>query len=666
MTESPIFNSKTIDKAMLADRFRLRKEAKRLGDTPDSKRLKKLEERLAKSIGRVESRLQSVPTIHYPTELPVNQKRDLIRQMIQDHQVLIVCGETGSGKSTQLPKICLEAGFGITGTIGHTQPRRIAARSVASRVAEELKCELGSQVGYKVRFQDRATPNTLIKLMTDGILLAETQTDRFLENYDALIIDEAHERSLNIDFLLGFLKSLLPRRPDLRLIITSATIDAERFSTHFGLPDNPAPIIEVSGRTFPVDVLYRSGEDSEDLDWDYFDGINEAVTELLSEEPGDILIFLPTEKDIRTAAKKLRGMDFLRRRQNTEILPLYARLSVAEQNLIFKPESGQRIVLATNVAESSLTVPRIKYVIDTGLARISRYSPRSKIQRLPIEKVSQASANQRAGRCGRLGPGVCVRLFAEDDFENRDAFTTPEIRRTNLASVILQAKSMHLGDVDRIQFLDPPRPESIRDGYKTLFEIGATDGNRKLTKLGHRLKHFPCDPRISRMILAGDAEGVLADVLIIASALEVQDVRDRPVDKQSQADQAHAQFANADSDFMTLLNIWDFYHEKKSKLSNSKVRKALQQNFLSFIRIREWLDVYRQLKELCREQKLKIGERKNQYDNIHRALLAGMLTGVALKGDKYEYEGAGGIKRKAPQNILRGMFQCCQRMRAKV
>lgn len=630
---------------MLSDRFRLRKSLKRLQKSSSEKEREKLRERIEASVKRAEARAQRKPTCTFPADLPVNQHRDEITQLIQDHQVVIVCGETGSGKSTQLPKICLEAGRGVYGMIGHTQPRRIAARSVGARVAEELGVKLGAEVGFKIRFSDQTTDKTYIKLMTDGILLAETQFDRFLEKYDTLIIDEAHERSLNIDFILGFLKTIISKRPEFKLIITSATIDAEKFSQHFAKDEVPAPIIEVSGRSYPVETLYRPMERDEGVELDLFEGINDAITELLSTESGDCLIFLPTEKDIRTAANKLRGLEYLKRSSiKTEILPLYARLSVAEQNKIFKPGPARRIVLATNVAESSLTVPRIKYVIDSGLARISRYAPRSKIQRLPIEKISQASANQRAGRCGRLGPGVCIRLYSEEDFAARDAFTTPEIRRTNLASVILQAKAMRFGDVDQIQFLDPPRPESVKDGYKTLFEIGATDLDKRLTPLGNKIKHFPCDPRISRMILAGDREGVLADTLIVAAALEVQDVRDRPVEKQQLADEAHQQFVSPESDFVTLLNIWDFYHRQKAKLSNSQLRKSLQQNFLSFIRIREWLDVYRQLRELCVQQKLKIGQRKNQPDNLHRSILAGILSGIAQRGDKYEYQGAGGTR----------------------
>lgn len=638
---------------MLRDRFRLRKAIDRLRSISDpankTKELEKIQKRIADSIALVDQRKSKLPKTTFPANLPVNQRRDEIAKLIRENQVIIVCGETGSGKSTQLPKICIEAGQGVVGKIGHTQPRRIAARSVAARISEELKVPLGKQVGYKVRFNDQTNEQTHIKLMTDGILLAETQTDRFLEEYDTIIIDEAHERSLNIDFLLGYLKSILNKRRDLKVIITSATIDANRFSEHFSEPNQIAPIIEVSGRSYPVDVLYRPFQTETESEFgndrDMFDGINDAVQELSSIDAGDMLIFLPTEKDIRTAAKKLRNLDVVRNLGiKTEILPLYARLSVAEQNKIFKPEKSRRIVLATNVAESSLTVPRIKYVVDTGTARISRYAARSKIQRLPIEKISQASANQRAGRCGRLGPGICIRLFSEEDFESRDRFTTPEIRRTNLASVILQAKAMHFGDIEKIQFLDPPRPEAIRDGYKTLFEVGATDASRELSKIGNRIKNFPCDPRISRMILAGEDEGVLGDVLIIAAALEVQDVRDRPVEKQKQADAAHEKFVDPDSDFITYLKIWDFYHKQKSKLSNSQLKRALQQNFISFNRMREWLEIFRQLRDLCSQHKIKIGSRKNDYDKIHRSIMAGLLSGIANRGEKYSYTGAGGIQ----------------------
>lgn len=634
-----------LERTLLRDRFGFRKSLQQIQKADAShfeSRVQKLSQQIERSISVVDRRRQNCPAPVFSSDLPVNERRDEIAELIQNHQVTIVCGETGSGKSTQLPKICLAAGRGALGRIGHTQPRRIAARSVAARIAEELKTSIGQTVGFKVRFHDQTVDQTMIKLMTDGILLAEIQQDRFLEEYDTIIIDEAHERSLNIDFLLAYLHSILPKRPDLKIIITSATIDAQRFSEHFSTPDRPAPIIEVSGRSYPVDIEYRppDGERDQDL----FDAINFSIQELLESESGDILIFLPTEKDIRTAAKKIRALPFLTRGGvKTDILPLYARLSAADQNRIFKPEKARRIVLATNVAESSLTVPRIKYVIDSGTARISRYSPRSKIQRLPIEAVSQASANQRAGRCGRLGPGVCHRLYSEEDFQSREPYTTPEIRRTNLASVILQVKAMRFGEIENLQFIDPPRPESIRDGYKTLFELGATDNHRKLTKTGHQLKHFPCDPRIARIILAGDAEGVLADVLIVAAALEVQDVRDRPTEKQKQADTAHEQFKNSDSDFLTMINIWDFYHRQKSKLSNSQLKRALQANFISFVRLREWLEVYRQLKDLCHQQKIKVGPRKNDYDGTHRAILTGILSGIATRGDKYEYQGAGGV-----------------------
>src|SRR5690606_19575594 len=438
-----------------------------------------------------------------------------IAAAIRDHQVVVVCGETGSGKSTQLPKICLELGRGISGLIGHTQPRRIAARSVAARVAEELRTPLGTTVGFKIRFTDQTSPTTLVKVMTDGVLLAETQHDRFLDQYDTLIIDEAHERSLNIDFLLGYVKRLLPRRPDLRVIITSATIDAARFADHFAGPAGPAPVIEVSGRTYPVEVLYRPLEADEDSgeEPEMSDAILAAIDELARRGPGDMLVFLPTEREIREVAKLLRGRNIPGSPPGaTEVLPLYARLSAAEQNKVFSAHKHRRIVLATNVAESSLTVPGIRFVVDTGTARISRYSPRSQIQRLPIEAVSQASADQRKGRCGRIGPGVCIRLFSEDDYQNRDRYTTPEIRRTNLASVILQCLALNLGDIEDFPFLDPPRPDNIRDGYRTLFELGAIDDKHRLTPVGKRLSRLPVDPRMGRIILAGEDEGCLHEI----------------------------------------------------------------------------------------------------------------------------------------------------------
>src|SRR5262245_13298181 len=558
--------------AMQADRHRLRnllravRQAEESGRPPDE-RLEKLLKQLDESCARREARAKLVPRLVYDEALPVVARREEIAAAIRDHQAVVVCGETGSGKSTQLPKICLEIGRGIAGTIGHTQPRRIAARSIASRVAEELSTSVGQKVGFKIRFTDTTSDKTLAKVMTDGVLLAESQHDRYLDQYDTLIIDEAHERSLNIDFLLGYVHRLLPQRPDLRLIITSATIDAQRFAEHFG----KAPIIEVSGRTYPVEVLYRplvreeTGEEVEALR-----GLADAVEEVCRLGAGDVLVFLPTERDILEAAQKLRGRNLPG--GQPEILPLYARLSTAEQNRVFAPHGGRRIVLATNVAESSLTVPGIRYVVDTGTARISRYSARSKVQRLPIEDVSQASADQRKGRCGRVGPGVCIRLYSEEDFLARERFTSPEIQRTNLASVILQLLALDLGPIDEFPFLDPPRGEAIRDGYKTLFELGAIDEQNKLLPIGRQLAKLPADPRIGRMILEASRENCLADVLVIAAALEVQDPRNRPAERQGEADAAHDQWNDPDSDFLSWLRLWDFVQHLRSQTTRGQFR----------------------------------------------------------------------------------------------
>ena len=638
--------SKDISQAMLYDQHWLRNQARKLdqlrkSNKPTDKLQAKFDERLQSSLARREQRANSKPEITFPNELPIMQYRDDIVSALADHQVIVVAGETGSGKSTQLPKICLGAGYGVAGMIGHTQPRRIAARSVAARVAEELKSPLGQSVGYKVRFDDKTAENTYIKLMTDGILLAEAAGDRFLEQYEVIILDEAHERSLNIDFLLGMLHGLLQKRKDLRLIITSATIDAERFGEHFGTTETSAPVITVEGRTYPVEVLYRPLEDEEGRTQNVYQGIINAVHELSHE--GDILVFLPTERDIREAAKRLRA-DKLMQQQQREILPLYARLSNAEQNKIFKPGAARRVVLATNVAESSLTVPRIHCVIDSGTARISRFSSRLRMQRLPIEPVSQASADQRKGRCGRLGPGTCIRLFSEEDFVSRSEFTTPEIRRTNLASVILQAKNLRLGEVDKIPFLDPPRPETVREGYKTLFEIGAVDDHRRLTKLGSTLSKLPVDPRIGRMVLAGDEENCLSDMLVIAAALEIQDPRVRPIDRQQAADQQHAQFQNEDSDFLSFLALWDFTETKRRELSRGKFMKTCQQMFLSPARLREWGEIHRQLRQTALDHGLKSKKRRDDKDAIHRALLTGLLSCAAHRGDDKEYTGAGGNK----------------------
>jgi len=639
---------------MLADRFRLRRRLEEIErdaakGKPVERSLAKLEEELCRSVTAAAGRRARLPTIHYDEELPVCQRREDIARAIRENQVVVVCGETGSGKSTQLPKICLELGRGVVGMIGHTQPRRIAARSVAARVAEELGTSLGEHVGFKVRFADSTSANTLVKVMTDGILLAETQSDPFFEQYDTIILDEAHERSLNVDFLIGYGKRLLAKRPELKLIVTSATLDPERFARHFATPDGPAPVIEVTGRTWPVEVRYRplvdeeEGEgEGEERDWP--DGLCDAVDELARIDTGDVLVFLPTERDIHEAAKVLRGYTLPRddSARRTEILPLYARLPAAQQQRIFSRHAHRRIVLATNVAESSLTVPGIRYVIDVGTARVSRYSARSKTQRLPIEPISRASADQRAGRCGRLGPGVCVRLYAEDDYLKRDRFTAPEIQRSNLAAVVLQAMSLSLGNLERFPFLDPPKRAAIRDGVKTLFELGAIDERQRLTPLGRRLAQLPVDPRIGRMILAADEEGCLAEVLVIASALEIRDPRDRPVEHHEAADEAHAQFAHQESDFLTYLEMWDFYHRLKENLSRGQLRKACRQNFLSYNRMREWTDIYRQLIELVRQAGMKTRRRRDEYGPVHRAVLTGLLANVANRTGTFEYMAAGG------------------------
>lgn len=626
---------------MQRDQFRLRRQLRRLKES-DNSRKEAFLARLDESVQRRSQRAADLPTANLDTELPIFERKDEICDAIRSNQVVVISGETGSGKSTQLPLMALEMGFGVGGLIGHTQPRRIAARGVASRIASEMDSPLGSQIGFKIRFADKTGDKTFIKLMTDGILLAETQSDRFLDNYELIIVDEAHERSLNIDFLLGYLKKILTKRRDLRLVITSATIDTEKFAKHFTTdPENPVPVINVQGRTYPVDIQYQPPSENEgSIDID--DSVLDACQQLAASEDGDILVFLPTENDIRTLSKKLRGANF--RGRTTEILPLYARLSTEQQNRIFQPHKNRHIILATNVAESSITVPGIRAVVDTGTARISRYAPRSKVQRLPIESISQASANQRSGRCGRIGPGTCIRLYSKEDFDGRAEFTTPEIRRTNLASVILQTLALKLGDISEFPFIDPPGAESIRDGYKTLFELGAIDDHRRLTELGRKLARLPVDPRIGRMVFAGDEEGCLADILIIAAALEIQDPRVRPAEKKQAADQQHEKFAHDKSDFMALLNIWDFFENLKADLSRSRLKKACQQNFLSYPLMRQWQDIHRQLKSMAAQSKLKWGHRKNDFGAIHRSLLAGLLSGVAMLGDRFEYTGSGGIK----------------------
>jgi ATP-dependent helicase HrpA len=599
-------------------------------------------------------------SITYPPELPVSQRRAEITEAVRDHQVVVLAGETGSGKTTQLPKICLELGRGAKGMIGHTQPRRLAARTVAERVAAELGTRLGETVGYQVRFTDRVSRSTKIKLMTDGILLAELARDRNLRRYDTIIIDEAHERSLNVDFLLGYLARLLPRRPDLKLIITSATIDPERFSRHFG----GAPVVEVSGRTWPVEVRYRPpGADADD-DRDQTQGILDAVDELCREGPGDILVFLSGEREIRDTAEALRGHQFPRSPGGVEVLPLYARLAAAEQHRVFQAHPGRRVVLATNVAETSLTVPGIRYVVDPGTARISRYSHRSKVQRLPIEPISQASANQRKGRCGRTSEGICIRLYSEEDYAARPEFTEPEILRTNLASVILQMTALRLGDVTRFPFIDPPDRRSVKAGVELLVELGALDGGR-LTPVGRRLAQIPADPRLARMLLEAGRLGCAREVLVIVAALSIQDPRERPADKQERADELHRRFADKGSDFLTWLNLWRYLHERQAELSSNQFRKLCRAELLNYLRVREWQDLHGQLRAVARDLDIKLNraEAEPDADRVHTALLAGLLSHIGLKqGDTREYLGARGTRfaifpgsalaRKPPQWVM--------------
>ncbi|AWY59177.1 ATP-dependent RNA helicase HrpA [Burkholderia thailandensis] len=608
-----------------------------------------------------------VPPITFPESLPVSGKRDEIARAIAAHQVVIVCGETGSGKTTQLPKICLALGRGVgaggAGLIGHTQPRRLAASSTGRRIAEELGTPFGEVVGYKVRFTDNLAPGASVKLMTDGILLAESQTDPLLKAYDTLIIDEAHERSLNIDFLLGYLKQILPRRPDLKLIVTSATIDADRFARHFGSDERPAPVIEVSGRLYPVEVRYRpiaddrpaavrhaegaaSGRDraksAREAERDLMDGIVDAVDELCREGPGDVLVFLPGEREIRDAAESLRK----HHPPHTEILPLFARLSAAEQERVFKASNARRIVLATNVAETSLTVPGIRYVVDTGLARVKRYSYRNKVEQLQIESISQAAANQRAGRCGRVADGICIRLYEESDFAGRARFTDPEILRSSLASVILRMKSLHLSAIESFPFIEPPPGRAIADGYQLLNELGAVDDDNALTPLGRELARLPLDPRVGRMILAARDQQALREVLVIASALSVQDPRDRPIDAQEQADQAHRRFADERSEFLQWLRIWAWFEEAVAhKKSNRQLVDACRQHFLSHLRLREWRDVHSQLLTVVREHGWRLNEADATFEQIHLSLLTGLLGNIGFKAeDEPHYLGARGIK----------------------
>ncbi|MCD9622938.1 ATP-dependent RNA helicase HrpA [Rhabdothermincola salaria] len=619
----------------------------------------------------IERRRAAVPEVRYPEDLPVSQRRQDLADAIRDHQVVIVAGETGSGKTTQLPKICLELGRGVTGMIGHTQPRRLAARSVAARIAEELGVELGGAVGYAVRFTDQVSDSTLVKLMTDGILLNELQRDRELLAYDTIIVDEAHERSLNIDFILGYLAQLLPRRPDLKVIITSATIDPERFSEHFG----GAPIIEVSGRTYPVEVRYRpyqvpppkeapappssrpAGRRSRGpggggqgrraprrggADVDQIDAIIDAVHELRREPEGDILVFLSGEREIRDAAEALRALDL----PGTDVLALYGRLSSAEQHRVFEAHRGRRIVLATNVAETSITVPGIRYVIDTGLARISRFSTRQKVQRLPIEPVSQASAAQRAGRCGRVADGICIRLYAEEDFEDRPAFTEPEMLRTNLASVILQMTAIGLGDIEAFPFVDPPDRRAVADGVRLLEELGAlapdTDGpNRRLTDVGRAMARLPVDPRFARMIVEADRRGCLRELLVITAGLSIPDVRERPSDDAAEADALHARFADPTSDFLALVDLWRYLRDQQRSLSSSAFRRRCRQEHLNFLRVREWEDVHSQLRQVVASLDMAQNASPADTEQVHRSILSGLLSHVGQRdGESREYVGA--------------------------
>ncbi len=650
---------KALGECLIKDRFRFSKRidgaSKIKNESARNAVFDEIALDIAQSMMVVEQRKQQMPKIEYPALLPVSQKRDDIAKAIAHHQVVIVAGETGSGKTTQLPKICAELGRGKYGLIGHTQPRRLAARSVANRIAEEMETELGGFVGYKVRFTDQISDQTQIKLMTDGILLAEIQNDRFLNQYDTIIIDEAHERSLNIDFILGYLKQLLPRRPDLKVIITSATIDPERFSKHF----SNAPIIEVSGRTYPVEVRYRplAGDDDSESDRDQLEGIFQAVDELCDEGLGDILIFMNGEREIRDTADALSKRNL----RDTEIVPLYARLSAGEQNKIFQPHAGRRIVLATNVAETSLTVPGIKYVIDPGTARISRYSYRTKVQRLPIEPISQASANQRKGRCGRTEEGICIRLYSEEDFLSRPEFTDPEILRTNLASVILQMTALGLGDIEAFPFVEAPDKRNIQDGVRLLEELGAIndqikDPKKRLTESGKQLARLPIDPRLARMVLEASKLGCLKEVMIIASALSIQDPRERPSDKQQSADDKHRRFNHEDSDFLTLVNLWHYIGQQQKALTSNQFRRQCKLDYLNYLRVREWQDVYTQLHQSTREMGFKLNDEPGSYHAVHSAILVGLLSHIGMKDqEKNEYHGA----RNARFNIFpaSGLFK---------
>lgn len=631
-----------ISQMMLRDQRRLRRRLESARKITDQDKLSAIAGDIQRDIDAgmqsIANRKATCPKVSYPENLPVSQKKDELLAAIRDHQVVIIAGETGSGKTTQIPKICLELGRGIQGIIGHTQPRRLAARSVASRIADELNVTLGSSIGYKVRFNDRMGENTLVKLMTDGILLAEIQQDRFLSQYDTIIIDEAHERSLNIDFILGYLRQLLPKRPDLKVIITSATIDPQRFSRHF----NNAPIIEVSGRTYPVEVRYRPiADESDEGDRDQQQAILDAVDELMHEAPGDILVFLSGEREIRDTADALNKRDL----PHTEVLPLYARLSNSDQNRVFQSHTGRRIILATNVAETSLTVPGIKYVIDPGTARISRYSFRTKVQRLPIEPISQASANQRKGRCGRVSDGVCIRLYAEQDFLSRPEFTDPEILRTNLASVILQMTAIGLGDIAGFPFVEAPDKRNILDGVRLLEELGAMvqqdNGHSQLTAIGRQLAQLPIDPRLARMVLEGQKNGCVREMMIITSALSIQDPRERPLEKQQASDEKHRRFSDKESDFIAFVNLWNYLKQQQEELTSAQFRKLCKTDFLNYLRVREWQDVYTQLRQVVKELGFAVNSIPADFRSIHTGLLSGLLSHIGQKDvEKPEFSGA--------------------------
>jgi ATP-dependent helicase HrpA len=636
-----------LDHVMLRDARRLRRRLDGMQRTKDGPRaardLAGIAEEVARAESRIAGRRASLPTITYP-DLPVSERRDDIAAAIRDHQVVVVAGETGSGKTTQLPKILLELDRGITGQIGHTQPRRIAARAVADRVAEELNVEVGGAVGYQVRFTDHSSEQTLVKVMTDGVLLAEIQRDRLLERYDTIVIDEAHERSLTIDFLLGYLREILPQRRDLKVVVTSATIDTARFSEHFAAADGtPAPVVEVSGRTYPVEVRYEPYGVEDGDDRDQVQAICDAVSTLTREAPGDVLVFLSGEREIRDTADALRGLKL----RDTEILPLYGRLSAAEQHRVFESHSGRRVVLATNVAETSLTVPGIRYVVDPGTARISRYSSRLKVQRLPIEAISQASANQRAGRCGRVADGIAVRLYSQDEYLARPEYTEPEILRTNLASVVLQMTALGLGDVEQFPFVEPPDARQVKDGVDLLRELGALKPgpDLALTEVGRRLARLPLDPRLGRMVLEAEKQGAVAEVLVIASALSIQDPRERPVDKQAQADQMHARFRDPTSDFLSYVALWNHVREQQKALSGNAFRRMCRDEFLHYLRAREWQDVHSQLRQTCKDLGIAVPAPGAEPVAVHRSLVAGLLSHIgAYDQSRRDYLGARGAR----------------------